>query len=75
MPKSILPRRSFLKSAGALGAMAAGSLSGADAAIAGGLSASQNAANDLIQACMYASICRFRLAISCELFLYYYNNC
>ena len=46
MPKSILPRRSFLKSAGAIGAMAAGSLSGANVAIAGGFSTSQNPAND-----------------------------
>jgi len=46
MRKSILPRRSFLKSAGAIGAMAAGSLPGANAAIAGGFSTSQNPAND-----------------------------
>jgi hypothetical protein len=42
MRKSILPRRSFLNSAGAIGAMAAGSLPGANAAIAGGFSTSQN---------------------------------
>ena len=46
MPKSILPRRSFLKSAGALGAMATGSLSGANAAIGASFSTSQNSVND-----------------------------
>ena len=46
MPNSILPRRSFLKSATAMSALATGSLSGANAAIAGGLSASLRPANE-----------------------------
>ena len=46
MPKSILSRRSFLKSAGAMGAMATGSLSAANAAIGGGFSASLKPANN-----------------------------
>ena len=45
MPNSMLQRRSFLNST-ALSAMATGSLSGANAAIAGGFIASPNPAND-----------------------------
>src|SRR5262245_8109957 len=47
MPNSILPRRSFLKTATALGAMTTSSRAGANAAIAGGFSANPNPASDL----------------------------